>query len=79
MSRTWVRRKAPGEFPKHTIELLQTFAAQSVLVIQNDADLQGSVGTRRRSLHQRGALLMGSAIAARTITNLLGLILRHGL
>jgi signal transduction histidine kinase len=30
-----VRRKAPGEFPKHTIELLQTFATQSVLAIQN--------------------------------------------
>ena len=30
-----VRRKAPGEFPKNTIELLQTFAAQSVLAIQN--------------------------------------------
>jgi signal transduction histidine kinase len=30
-----VRRKAPGEFPKSTIELLQTFAEQSVLAIQN--------------------------------------------
>jgi signal transduction histidine kinase len=30
-----VRRKAPGEFPKSTIDLLQTFAAQSVLAIQN--------------------------------------------
>jgi signal transduction histidine kinase len=30
-----VRRKAPGEFPRHTVELLQTFAAQSVLAIQN--------------------------------------------
>jgi signal transduction histidine kinase len=30
-----VRRKAPGEFPKNTVELLQTFAAQSVLAIQN--------------------------------------------
>ena len=30
-----VRRKAPGEFRKSTIELLQTFAAQSVLAIQN--------------------------------------------
>jgi signal transduction histidine kinase len=30
-----VRRKQPGEFPKSTIELLQTFAAQSVLAIQN--------------------------------------------
>jgi signal transduction histidine kinase len=30
-----VRRKAPGEFPKSTIELLRTFADQSVLAIQN--------------------------------------------
>ena len=30
-----VRRKRPGEFPKQTIDLLQTFAAQSVLAIQN--------------------------------------------
>jgi signal transduction histidine kinase/CheY-like chemotaxis protein len=30
-----VRRKTPGEFPKRTVDLLQTFAAQSVLAIQN--------------------------------------------
>jgi signal transduction histidine kinase len=30
-----VRRKAPGEFPKSTVELLGTFADQSVLAIQN--------------------------------------------
>jgi GAF domain-containing protein len=30
-----VRRKAPGEFAKSTVELLQTFAAHSVLAIQN--------------------------------------------
>ena len=30
-----VRRRAPGEFPTNTIELLQTFGAQSVLAIQN--------------------------------------------
>ena len=30
-----IRRKQPGKFPNHTIELLQTFAAQSVLAIQN--------------------------------------------
>ena len=28
-----VRRKKPGEFAKHTVDLLQTFAAQSVLAI----------------------------------------------
>ena len=30
-----VRRKAPGEFPADTVELLKTFASQSVLAIQN--------------------------------------------
>ncbi len=30
-----VRRTAPGEFSKNTIDLLRTFAAQSVLAIQN--------------------------------------------
>jgi signal transduction histidine kinase len=30
-----VRRKVPGEFPKNTVELLRTFADQSVLAIQN--------------------------------------------
>ncbi len=30
-----VRRKEPGEFPKSTVELLETFADQSVLAIQN--------------------------------------------
>ena len=44
-----VRRKQPGEFPKHTVDLLQTFAAQSVLAIQN-ARLFESVETRTREL-----------------------------
>jgi GAF domain-containing protein len=30
-----IRRKQPGKFPTGTVELLQTFAAQSVLAIQN--------------------------------------------
>ena len=30
-----VRRKAPGEFAKNTVDLLQTFAAQSALAILN--------------------------------------------
>jgi signal transduction histidine kinase len=30
-----VRRKEPGQFARNTVELLQTFAAQSVLAIQN--------------------------------------------
>jgi GAF domain-containing protein len=44
-----VRRKAPGEFPKHTVELLQTFAAQSVLAIQN-ANLFTEVEEKGRQL-----------------------------
>ena len=44
-----VRRKVPGEFPQSTIELLQTFADQSVVAIQN-ARLFESVETRTREL-----------------------------
>ena len=44
-----VRRKEPGEFPKQTIDLLQTFAAQSVLAIQN-ARLFGEIGEKGRQL-----------------------------
>jgi signal transduction histidine kinase len=44
-----VRRKQPGEFPKGTVELLQTFAAQSVLAIQN-ARLFEDVEARTREL-----------------------------
>jgi signal transduction histidine kinase len=44
-----VRRKQPGEFPKRTIELLQTFAAQSVLAIQNARLFEG-VESRTREL-----------------------------
>src|SRR6516165_2213467 len=44
-----VRRKAPGQFPKNTIELLQTFAAQSVLAIQN-ARLFSEIDEKSRQL-----------------------------
>jgi signal transduction histidine kinase len=44
-----VRRKAPGEFAKHTVDLLQTFAAQSVLAIQN-ARLFAEVEEKSRQL-----------------------------
>lgn len=30
-----VRRREPGEFPQHTIDVMQTFAAQSVIALQN--------------------------------------------
>jgi adenylate cyclase len=44
-----VRRKAPGEFPTSTIDLLQTFAAQSVVAIQN-ANLFAEVEEKSRLL-----------------------------
>jgi two-component system, NtrC family, sensor kinase len=44
-----VRRKTPGEFPQSTIDLLQTFADQSVVAMQN-ARLFESVETRTREL-----------------------------
>ncbi len=44
-----VRRKQPGEFARSTIELLQTFAAQSVLAIQN-ARLFSEVAEKSRAL-----------------------------
>jgi signal transduction histidine kinase len=44
-----VRRRAPGEFPARTIELLQTFAAQSVLAIEN-ANLFHEIEEKGRQL-----------------------------
>jgi GAF domain-containing protein len=44
-----VRRKVPGEYPQSTVNLLQTFADQSVVAIQN-ARLFESVETRTREL-----------------------------
>jgi signal transduction histidine kinase/CheY-like chemotaxis protein len=44
-----VRRKTPGEFPQHSVDLLQTFAAQSVLAIQN-ANLFTEVEEKSRQL-----------------------------
>ena len=44
-----VRRKAPGEFPRNTVELLQTFAAQSALAIQN-ARLFSEIEQKSRQL-----------------------------
>ncbi len=44
-----VRRKQPGEFLKNTVELLQTFAAQSVLAIQN-ARLFSKIEEKSREL-----------------------------
>ena len=46
-----VRRKAPGEFSRSTVDLLQTFAAQSVLAIQN-ARLFAEIQDKSRQLQQ---------------------------
>jgi GAF domain-containing protein len=46
-----VRRKAHGEFPKSTVELLQAFATQSVLAIQN-ARLFAEIEDKSRQLQQ---------------------------
>jgi signal transduction histidine kinase len=44
-----VRRREPGEFPKNTVDVLRTFAAQSVLAIQN-ARLFSEIGDKSRQL-----------------------------
>ena len=44
-----VRRKAPGEFPPNMVDLLKTFAAQSVLAIQN-ARLFAEIEEKSRQL-----------------------------
>ena len=46
-----VRRQARGDFPKNTIQLLQTFAAQSVLAIQN-ARLFSEIGEKSRQIEE---------------------------
>jgi GAF domain-containing protein len=46
-----IRRKRPGNFPKETIQLLQTFAAQSVLAIQN-ARLFSEIEDKTRQLEE---------------------------
>jgi len=44
-----VGRKSPGEFPKETVDLLQTFSSQSVLAIQN-ARLFRDITEQRKEL-----------------------------
>src|SRR5258708_8203306 len=61
-----VRRKRPGEFPKHAVDLLQTFAAQSVLAIQN-ARLFEEVQAKTRDLTEALTYQAGSS-------NILGVI-----
>jgi GAF domain-containing protein len=49
-----VRRREPGEFPSEIVELLQTFAAQSVLAIQN-ARLFNEIEQKSRQLADASA------------------------
>jgi signal transduction histidine kinase len=44
-----VRRKDPGLFPRETVDLIETFAAQSVLAVQN-ARLFGEIDEKSRQL-----------------------------
>jgi signal transduction histidine kinase/HAMP domain-containing protein len=44
-----VRRRSPGAFPQNTVDLVETFATQSVLAVQN-ARLFENVETRTREL-----------------------------
>jgi signal transduction histidine kinase len=67
-----VRRKAPGEFAKNTVELLQTFAAQSVLAIQN-ARLFSEIEDKSRQLaeasHHKSQFLANMSHELRTPLN----------
>ena len=46
-----VRRRTPGAFPQNTVDLMKTFAAQSVLAIQN-ARLFDEIQDKSRQLEQ---------------------------
>jgi GAF domain-containing protein/CheY-like chemotaxis protein/HAMP domain-containing protein len=48
-----VRRRAPGAFPQNTVDLIKTFAAQSVLAIQN-ARLFHEIEDKSRELEVAG-------------------------
>jgi GAF domain-containing protein len=63
-----VRRKQPGEFPKHAVDLLQTFAAQSVLAIQN-ARLFEQVQAKTRDLSEALVYQTGSGNILRVIAS----------
>src|SRR5256886_300915 len=51
-----VRRKEPGEFPKSTVDLLETFGAQSVLAIQNARLFESAEAHTRELARSLGAL-----------------------
>src|SRR5277367_4548487 len=48
-----VRRRTPGAFPQNTVDLIKTFAAQSVLAIQN-ARLFHEIDEKSRQLEVAG-------------------------
>ena len=48
-----VRRRTPGAFPQNTVDLIKTFAAQSVLAIQN-ARLFHEIDEKSRELEVAG-------------------------
>src|SRR6202521_6075939 len=48
-----VRRRTPGAFPENTVDLIKTFAAQSVLAIQN-ARLFHEIEAKGRQLEVAG-------------------------
>ena len=67
-----VRRKQPGEFSKNTVDLLQTFGAQSVLAIQN-ARLFHEIEEKSRQLadasHHKSQFLANMSHELRTPLN----------
>ena len=63
-----IRRKQPGEFAKHTVDLLQTFAAQSVLAIQN-ARLFDEVQAKTRDLSEALTYQTGSGNILKVIAS----------
>ena len=67
-----VRREGPGLFPDRTVDCLQTFAAQSVLAIQN-APVRARIKEKSRALeaasHHKSQFLAGMSHELRTPLN----------
>ena len=64
-----IRRKTPGEFPQAIVDLLQTFASQSVLAIQN-ARLFQQVQATGRELDSVFAEAVGQPTVALALAKL---------
>ena len=56
-----VRRKSPGEFPQSTIDLLETFADQSVVAIQNARPVPARSRRRASSSRSRASTSRSSS------------------